>query len=297
VKLAAYLAVIGHTLIAGFTFLLAKDATSRFTALQLAWFRITASGVLAGLVAVAGLHRRPAPSRRDLPRFALLGLLGVAVNQTLFLLGLSLSTPLHSALLYAFTPVLVLGGAVVYLRERVTLGKGAGILLALSGVVLVLSAQGLSLAHGTLRGDLVTLVAVFAWAAYTVAGKPLLARYDALTLTAWVFGFGALLVLPLAPLVLRGFDPSTPGLRGWSELAYLSVMTSGVAFTLWYFALTRLEASQLAVFNNLQAPLTALLAWLFLGAVPEHEAILGGVLVLAGVTVVQLAGRPPAIRR
>jgi drug/metabolite transporter (DMT)-like permease len=187
--------------------------------------------------------------------------------------------------------VLVLGGAVLHLGERVTLGKGAGVLLAFSGVVLVLSAQGLSLAHGTLRGDLVTLVAVFAWAAYTVAGKPLLARYDAVTVTAWVFGFGAVLLLPLAPFVLRGFDPSAPGLRGWSEVAYLSVMTSGVAFTLWYFALHRLEASQVAVFSNLQAPLTALLAWLFLGAVPEHEAIVGGALVLGGVTLVQLAGR------
>ena len=65
-------------------------------------------------------------------------------------------------------------------------------------------------------------------------------------------------------------------------------MTSGVAFTLWYYALKRLEASRLTVFNNLQAPLTAVLAWIVLGSVPGVQVVIGGLLVLAGVTVVQL---------
>jgi drug/metabolite transporter (DMT)-like permease len=60
---------------------------------------------------------------------------------------------------------------------------------------------------------------------------------------------------------------------------------------LWYVALQRLQASQVAVFSNLQAPLTALLAWLVLGTVPEHTAIAGGALVLIGVILVQLSQR------
>ena len=227
------------------------------------------------------------PKREDLPRLALLALAGIVINQTLFLLGLSYTVPLHSALLYAFTPILVLIGAVLHLHERVHWRKVAGVLTALTGVLLVLLAQGLDLAHGTLRGDLITLAAVCTWSLYTVGGKSLLKRYDALALTAWVFILGALQILPAGILALKNFDAHAPGLQGWMEVAFLSVITSGLAFTLWYLALERLEASQVAIFSNLQAPLTALLAWLVLDAVPEPSAIAGGILVLAGVLLVQ----------
>ena len=288
-KLAGYAAIITQTLISAVTFLVAKDATHHFTALELAWFRIELSGLLAGLVA---LFLRRIPDKRDWPRIIFLGVTGVAINQTLFLLGLRFSSPLHSALLYAITPILVLIGAVLYLGERLTWKKALGVLLALAGVLLVLLAQGLDLSRGPLKGDLITLVAVFTWSAYTVAGKPLLARYDALTATVWIFLCGALVMLPVGIPVLTHFRPAVPTMRGWLEIGFLSLATSGVAFTLWYVALQRLQASQVAVFSNLQAPLTALLAWLVMGAVPEHAAIAGGALVLLGVVLVQMSQRP-----
>jgi drug/metabolite transporter (DMT)-like permease len=288
-KLAGYAAIITQTLISAVTFLVAKDATHHFTALELAWFRIELSGVLAALVGLC--LRTTIPDRRDWPRIIFLGVTGIAINQTLFLLGLRFSSPLHSALLYAITPILVLIGAVLYLGERLTWKKALGVLLALAGVLLVLLAQGLDLSRGPLKGDLITLVAVFTWSAYTVAGKPLLARYDALTATVWIFLCGALVMLPLGIPVLAHFHPARPTTRGWLEIGYLSLVTSGIAFTLWYVALQRLQASQVAVFSNLQAPLTALLSWLVMGAVPEHAAIAGGGLVLLGVVLVQFSQR------
>ena len=268
--------------------MVAKDATHHFTALELAWFRIELSGVLAALVA---LYLRRIPDKGDWPFIAFLGVMGIAINQTLFLLGLRFSSPLHSALLYAITPILVLVGAVFHLGEPLTWKKALGVLLALAGVLLVLLAQGLDLSRGPLRGDLITLVAVFSWSVYTVAGKPLLARYDPLTATVWIFLCGAVVMLPAGIPVIAHFDVMRPTTRGWLEIGYLSLVTSGIAFTLWYVALQRLQASQVAVFSNLQAPLTALLAWLVMGTVPERTAIAGGALVLIGVILVQLSQR------
>jgi len=293
-KRAAYAAITLQTLISAITFLVAKDATTHFTALQLAWFRIELSGILAGCIL---LYLRRLPPRQDLPRLALLGLAGIVINQTLFLLGLSYTVPLHSALLYAFTPILVLTGAMIHLRERLDWRKAAGVLAGFLGVLLVLFSQGLDLGQGTLRGDAITLVAVVAWSTYTVSGKPLLRRHDALTVTAWIFVIGALEMLPAGIFALKHFDFSDPGLRSWMELGFLSLVTSGVAFTLWYFALGRLQASQVAIFSNLQAPLTALLAWLVMSAVPDRHVILGGALVLAGVLLVQFSDAGQRSRR
>ncbi len=292
----AYLAASGQTLIAAGTFLVAKDATSLFTPLQLAWFRIMVSGILVWTVYAATHRGRPRPRRADLPGFALIGFLGVCLNQVLFIFGIHLSTPLHAALLYAFTPVLVLAGAVAMSKERVGPRKGAGVALAVAGVVLVLTARGLELSAAPMRGDLLILLAVIAWAGYTLAGKDVLRRYDPFTVITYAFGFAALFALPFTPWAWRGFHPADPGLRGWLELLYLCAMTSGVAFTLWYYALRRLEASQVAVFTNLQAPVTAFLAWLAFGDMPSWQVVFGGILVLAGVTAVQLPRRSAPVR-
>jgi drug/metabolite transporter (DMT)-like permease len=286
-RTAAYVAAGFQTLIGAATFLVAKDAVSRFTPPALVWLRIVLSGALM-LSAYLLFGSRRLPSRRDVPYVILLGLLGVTMNQGFFLFGIHRTTPLHAALLYAFTPVMVLVAAAKTLGERPTWLKGAGVALAVAGVALVLTAQGLDLTGGPLRGDFLVLVAVFAWASYTLMGKPILRRYDPFTVITWLFVVGAISVLPAAPWALAGLDPAAPGPRGWLGLGYLCVATSGISFTLWYFALARLEASRLAVFINLQAPITALMAWIFLGTIPAGRVVAGGVLVLAGVTLVQV---------
>lgn len=290
-KAWAYAAVSGQTLIASATFLVAHDATTRFTALELLTLRMLLGALLMAGAFLLLRCGRPVPERRDWPRLAATGLLGVTINQGCFIWGISLSTPLHSSLLYAFTPVVVLFLAAAFLGERPTVAKATGIGLAVLGVVLVLTARGLNLTTGPLRGDLITLVAVAAWAGYTVLGKPLVQRYGPLAVNAWAFGFGALAILPALFWMVPGFDPARPGTAGWMELLFLAAITSGVAFTLWYVAVRRLEATQVAVFTNLQAPLTALLVWAVHGEVPTEQLLLGGLLVLAGVSVVQFSPR------
>ncbi len=296
-KITAYLALTAQTLIAAGTFLVAKDATALFTPLQLVWFRLMLSAVLMASAHLLVRRGRPWPKAGDRRRLALVGILGVSLNQVLFLFGIRLSTPLHAALLYAFTPVLVLAAAALWLNERASVGKLFGVALAVGGVVLVLLAKGLTLSSGPLAGDLLILCAVVAWAGYTLAGKDVLRRVDPFTAITWAMVVGALTVLPAAPWVWRGFHPTAPGLRGWLEVLYLSAMTSGLAFTFWYYALRRLEPSQVAVFTNLQPPATALLAWLVFGLVPGAQVVAGGLLVLTGVTLVQVPWRRRAALR
>jgi len=291
------LALVLHTLIAAGTFVVAKDATARFSPQALVWFRIVFSGVLMAGLYFARHRRLPPFTRGEWGRIVLLGLTGVTLNQGLFLTGLGATTPLHASLLYAFTPVMVLLAAVLWLGETWSWLRFAGVISAVTGVTLLLAARGLDLGEGPLRGDLVILVAVAAWSAFTLLGKSILRHHGALTVIAAAFVTAALEVLPLGPWVLRGFDPAAPGAHGWLDIAYLSVATSAVAFTLWYWALGRLEASQTAVFSNLQAPVTALLVWLLYGDTPGFGSVLGGLLVIAGVSLTQRAVRLPRARR
>jgi RarD protein len=296
-RLVGYLAILGQTLIAGATFLVAKDAAGLFSAPRLIFFRIELSALLVLAAHLAIRRRLPAPLRTPRRRLALLALLGVTLNQGFFLTGIHYSTPLHASLLYAFTPVLVLVGAALWLRESLNGLKVLGVAVAVSGVLLVLTARGLDLSEGPLRGDLIILLAVLAWASYTLLGKRILRDEDTFTVIAWTFSFAALTLLPFAPFLLWGFDWAGPGPRGWSEVLFLAGITSGVAFTLYYVALKRLEAGRISVFANLQVPTTALLDWIVYGAVPGAQVAAGGLLVLAGVLGVQIARAGGALFR
>lgn len=286
----AYAAAGFAALIAAGTFLVAKGTTEVFSPTELGWFRITLSFLIIFTVLrvkSAGSGVSLKPGKEHIPHMIGMGLLGVTTNQLLFLHGMHLASPIDGALIYAFTPVCVLLFARIFLGEAIKWGKVFGITIAISGVVLVLRERGLDLSSDHLRGDLIIVGAMVSWAGYTILGKKMMVRYGAILTNTWVFGFGALSVLPLGFYVLPDFDWSGPGVGGWIGLFYLSAITSVVSFTLWTYALKALEASQVSVFTNLQPALTALLTWIFLGEIPTMMVIFGMLLVILGVSLTQ----------
>lgn len=232
--------------------------------------------------------------RRDWGAFLLLGFLVVPVNQGCFLFGLARSTASHASLLYALTPLVVLLFARRLLREAGLAAKLAGVLAAFAGVTVILLERGLRHELGLLTGDLLILVAVFSWAAYTVLSKRLLVRYDPMTVTGWSIISGTILCLPA--LFVPGAIPplaSVP-LPVWGAIAYLAVGTSVIAYPLWSYALRHMEASKVAVTSNTQPILTAVFSWMLFGERFTPGFLIGAALILAGVTWVET--RPSVAR-
>jgi drug/metabolite transporter (DMT)-like permease len=225
--------------------------------------------------------------RRDLPRLLLLGALVVPINQGCFLFGLADSTPSHAALLYALTPLLVLLLARRLLHEANAGSKLAGILVAFAGVAAILFEQGLAREVGVLRGDLLLLVAVLAWALYTVLAKPLVERYGPMAVTTWSIVTGTVLCLPafFIPGALPPLGSIAPA--AWGGIAYLSIGTSVIAYPLWMYALRYLEASKVAIATNTQPILTAILSWIIFRERFTPGFFLGAALILAGVAWVE----------
>ena len=225
--------------------------------------------------------------RADHRAFWLLGALAIPLNQGLFLVGLQWTTVGHSALLYALTPLFVMLLAAWRLRERVTLGRAAGILLAFAGVLIVLLEYGIELSAGQFTGDLLILLAVLAWSYYTVLGKPYIQKYGAMVVTARAMTYGTILFLPIGLVSIWNFHPASVGTDAWLGLLYCAIGTSVIAYTLWYWALNFIDAAQVAVFNNFQPVIATVLGWLLLGEPITLTFIAGGVLVLIGVFVTE----------
>lgn len=282
--------VVLQQLVASSTHIVARSVAQTLPATTVVFYR----GVFSVLVYAGWIwfvqRQRLAVSFewRDWWRFALLGLVNMPLNQFLFVAGLRFTTAPNAALAFALSPVFVLVFASVLLRERLRWQAIVGIALAVIGAVIVALQRGASLRTDVVVGNVMELAASCAWSFYTVWGRPLVQRYGAVTATAFGMLWGLGLFVPIAAAVPGGLlPPNAISLRQWSEIAYLGIVTSGVGWALWYVLLRQMEASRLAVFNNLQPVLTVILSWLAFGEVPPLAFWIGGAIALAGVLLAQ----------
>lgn len=287
------LALAANQLLASGTHVIAKGALLAISPLTVALVRfVTASLVHLGILRFRFGGGRIA--RGDWPLFLLLGFLVVPVNQGCFLFGLARSTPSHASLLYALTPLVVLLFARTFLREEGLVAKALGILVAFVGVVIILLERGLRREIEFLSGDLLILLAVFGWSGYTVLSKRMLARYDPMVVTGASIIAGTVISLP-ALLVPGALAPvATMSVGAWGAIAYLSVVTSVIAYPLWSYALRHMDASKVAVTSNTQPIVTAVLSWIFFREQFTPGFFVGAALILGGVTWVET--RRPGVR-
>lgn len=292
-----YGALLSHTFISAGTYLFAKRALVEIPALPLGLLRFVGA---AALLCVLLLRLRPPGQRLPPPdarrKLLFLSFVAVPVNQVFFLYGLQLSTAAHAALLYTLTPLFVLLLAQALLGEYPGWRTAVGAALALGGTVWVLLQRGLDFSRGPLMGDLLILVAVVAWAIYTAEGREVVGRFGALPTIAWTIVGGTLLYVPLglASLLVPAHRQQIlhASREAWVGLAYLIVMTSVVAYLIWYWGLAHLAAARVAIFSNLQPLATAVLARLFLGEHVTASFVAGALVVIAGVLLAQWKSAP-----
>ncbi|HKC58595.1 MAG TPA: DMT family transporter [Myxococcales bacterium] len=282
-----------HTFLSAGSYLCGKSALREIPPLPLGLIRFLGASALLALMLRRVLppgQRLPPPSAR--PRLLLLAFVVGPVSQGFFLGGLSLSTAAHAALLYTLTPLFVLLLAQAILREFPGLRTVAGTLLALAGALYVLAWRGLDLSRGPLLGDLLLLVAVVAWAFYTAEGRALVTTHGPLAVIAWTLIGGTMMYLPLGvaslavPGTVHRIAHASPA--AWFGLAYLILVTSVIAYLLWYWALAHLPAARVAIFSNLQPLATAVLAHLFLGEHVTPQFVGGALVVISGVILAQM---------
>ena len=283
---SVYLVLLLQSLFASGTHLVAKVAARDVEPFTLTLVRsLIAAGAVSLLMLIRG--RFPRIRREDWPLVLFLSFLAIPLNQFMFLWGIGSTTPSNAALLYATTPILVLLFSRWLLGERLTRRKLIGVGLGFAGVLVVILERGVDASMQYVGGNLIIYGAVLAWGLYTVLGKKLIAQYGPLDASAVTLLSGTLIFLPIGIVPALRFDYETLGVWTWGQIFYLGVITSVVAYLLWYYALARVEAGKAALFANLQPILTAVLAVALLGQEITIQFIVGGVVVILGVIIAQ----------
>ena len=281
-----YALLLLQALLASGTHLVAKVVVTQIDAFTLTLVRsLIATG---GMVLVLrGAGGRLGIERKDLPLILFLAFLAVPVNQFLFLVGIRYTTASNAALLYATTPILVVLFSRWLLGEKLTRQRIAGVLLGFAGVTIVIFERGIDASVDNLAGNLIIYCAVLAWGLYTVLGKRLIATYGPIRSTSLTLIIGTFLFLPVGIWSAAQFPYGRLSLDSWLQILYLGLITSVVAYLLWYYALSRAEAGKVAVFTNLQPLLTTILAVLLLNQDVTVAFVVGGSVALGGVVLAQ----------
>jgi drug/metabolite transporter (DMT)-like permease len=262
-----------------------KVALREFPPLLAGGLRIA---MAAAFIAPAYLAQKGPASwaKRDIPFLLFLGLIGIMMNQLFFVIGLSLTSVVHSSLIIGMTPIFVLLFAAAIKQERITPRKASGMLIALGGIAILNALPPETGAHGaraTVAGDLFVALASIAFALYTVLGKKISLRHSAVTVNTFGYVGGA---LALAPVILwegRGFSFARVSLAAWSSVVYMALFSSVISYLIYYYALGKISASRVSAFNYLQPVVATLLAVVTLGERVTLPVVAGGAVIFSGV--------------
>jgi drug/metabolite transporter (DMT)-like permease len=282
-KLRLYALIFAMVTFFSLNYIFARFALRDFPPAQLTAVRSAVAALVMAAIWVS--RRRPKLTRRDLASLALLGILGIALNQLLFAFGMQRTSIAHASILSAMAPIMVLLIAASIGQERVTLRKAGGMLIAVIGVT-ILQIEPAAHVTATRLGDFLILLSALAIALYSVLGKQVTARHDVLTVNAVSFLAG---FIALAPFLWRprGFSYFAVSTQGWLSLLYMAIFPSVLGYLIYCYALTQMPASRVSAFSYLQPVLATILAVPMLGESVNGSLAGGGALVLIGVYVTE----------
>lgn len=226
-------------------------------------------------------------------RLPVLAAMGIASYNSLLYSAAQSTEAINLSLVNTCLPLATFLGAGLLLGEWPLRRAWAGMAVAAVGLFYLIS-QGSwqTVARLDFRpGDLLMLVAVLAWALYTLLLRRWASRLavPALVLLAVLIYIGLPLILPFYLYELAKVGGFTPSWANLGAIGYTAVFASLVAYLAWNTGVARVGAARAALASYLMPVFTALLGWLLLGEALRHYHWIGGGLIFAGLL---MATRP-----
>lgn len=220
--------------------------------------------------------------KADLGRFVLCGITGVAINQLLFVKGLTLTSTIHAALLMLCTPLLITVFAFWFLKEKFTLLKLIGLSLGVGGALLLILSKDHS-GTASLKGDLLILINAISYAIYFVLAKPLMQTYSPLQVIRWVFSLGFIVMIPFGLSDVLAVNWANFNWEAYAALGSIIFCGTFLAYSFNAYGLKHLGAAITGSYIYTQPIFAAILSAIFLKEGFSWEKLLAGTLIFTGV--------------
>lgn len=225
----------------------------------------------------------------DLFKLMVCGLCGIAINQYLFIVGLSVTSPVDASVIVTSTPIFVMIFAAFILKEPITLLKCGGVFMGAMGAIwLITSAGGDSGARSSIWGDMLALISSFIYSFYFVISKPLAQKYSAVTMMKWMFLFGFIALIPFNYRSVFFFEGVKADLdfKAVGAIFYVCVFATFLAYFLIPMAIKRIRPTTASMYNYIQPITSSAIAIIAMQDAFSIQKLLAAIMIFAGVFMV-----------
>jgi len=225
--------------------------------------------------------------KKDIIPIFILGFFGVMIYHFGLNYGEQYISAGAASLIIATIPILILIFATIFLKEKITILKTIGIIVALFGVI-VISIWGKQ--ESTIQIErtfaaLAVFIAAIMGALYTIAGKKFLSRYNGLSLTAYAILLGSIGLLPFLSSSLiedvSSMEPVT-----WFAIIFLGIFSTVIGYAIWYIALELKTASEISIYLYAIPVISTIASFILFNDKITMFFLLGGAFVILGLYLV-----------
>ncbi|MBA2941074.1 EamA family transporter [Paenibacillus sp. CGMCC 1.16610] len=287
-KRFAYSAIVIYSTIVGLSFLFGKLALTVASPLDSLAHRFTISLVAATIPVLlrwVKLQIQPRDVRAILPLAVLYPSLFFAFQA----FGLQFTTSAEAGIIHATVPIFTMIAAAHFLKERATRLQQFSTLLSVAGVILIFVMKGTTIDLTNMKGTLLILLSALSLAGYSVLARKLTLRLNvfAMTYVMTIIGFLVFNLMAVSQHLASGtlslyFEPIGSPVFLMSIL-YLGVLSSLGSSLLSNFALSKLEASKVSVFNHLATLVSIVGGFVLLNEQLAYYHIIGAIVIIVGV--------------
>jgi len=222
--------------------------------------------------------------KKDVPAFIFCAFTAIALNQMLFIKGLSFTFPIHAALLALITPILITVIAAWVLRESLTITKSLGLFLGVLGAVLLIRNREVSpRGDNPFLGDILVILSALAYTFYFILVKPLMDKYSPMQVTRWIFSIGFIMTLPFSYKEFSNIRWEFFDLKEWLILFVIVIPGTFFAYIFNVYGIQKLSASKAGAYIYSQPVFAVIIAMIFLKEQLSLYKIIAAVLIFAGV--------------
>lgn len=236
------------------------------------------------LLWLSGLFIREKIETSDLKKLALLSLFGVTINQSLFIKGMALTSAISGAIIMITSPLLVLFIGNIVLKEKFTWNRVTGILIGLGGAMLLILTSGMSNGNeDNALGDLYIFINALSWGTFLVFVKPLMQKYNTITVLKWIFLFGLPILVPLGWNGMMEAQWGSFNGETWFNIGFVVIGVTFIAYLLNVYSLKVLSPAVVSAYIYLQPVFAAIIAVSSGHDSLSWQKIVSALLIFAGV--------------
>ena len=287
-KLKGHLSIAAAYIIFGLNLVFCKDIANSETVSPYVLFTLRAIGASALFWLLSLFMPKERVHKADYLQIAAASLVGLFVPQMTFLMAITMTSAIDTAIIGTLGPIFTMFFAFFFLKEPITGKKAGGVALSFAGILLLIfnSVHAGGAAVTSPWGIVLLLVNSLSFSLYLGLFRPVIARYSVVTFMKWSFLFSLLLSLPISARGLVTTDyAQIPVLVRW-EIGYLIFFATFVAYFLIPYGQKFIRPTLVSMYSYVQ-PIIAAVVSISVGMDSlTWQKVLATALVVGGVVLV-----------